>query len=62
MKKEIRIFRFLDCILKKIFFNNVKTDFYHECKREVNDHVGENEKEIEEYLKNYQSTTRWQTL
>lgn len=62
MKKEIRILKMTACLLKKIFFNVKKTDFYHECGEVVDNAAGETESEVEEYLKNYQSTTRWQTV
>ena len=62
MKREIRILKMANCLLKKIFFNGEKTDFYNQCKEAVNNTSESNENEVEEYLKNYQSTTRWQTV
>ena len=62
MKKEFRIFSFVKCILKKKFFNSPKNDIYQDCKEAMNTVVEDNEKEVDEYLKNYQATTRWQTV
>ncbi len=62
MKKGIRIIKIANCLLKKIFFNNQKNDIYHECEQVLNMGNGNNDKEVEEYMKNYQSTTRWQTV
>ena len=62
MKKKIRIFKLAQCLLKKIFFNSRKTDIYHECETALKTSEVKDEEETEEYLKNYQSTTRWQTV
>lgn len=61
MKREKGILKIVNCLIKKIFFKSKKTDFYQECKEGINI-VGENDNEVEEYVKNYQSTTRWQTV
>ena len=64
-----RIFRFLECLgilIKKNFFIKEKHDIPHDCKNvfEMNKKVENNvaEKEAEEYITNYNSTTRWQTV
>ncbi|MBN1987639.1 MAG: hypothetical protein JW761_15110 [Prolixibacteraceae bacterium] len=62
MKKEIRILGFVKCIIKKFFFIDRKNDIYQDCKEAMNAVVEDNEKEVDEYLKNYQATTRWQTV
>ena len=62
MKKEIRILRFVNCIIKKFFFINKKSDIYQNCKEAINGVDEVNENEVAEYLKNYQATTRWQTV
>ena len=62
MKKEIRIVKIASCLLKKIFFNKQKNDFYHECEEVLGNSKEKDEIEVEEYLNNYQSTTRWQTV
>ena len=62
MKKEFRIISFVKCIIKKKFFNNEKNDIYQDCKSVLDNNIGSEENEVEEYLKNYQSTTRWQTI
>ncbi|MCG6187119.1 hypothetical protein [Maribellus maritimus] len=62
MKREIKILKVVNCLLKKIFSNKEKTDFYHECEEVLKSTTVENETEVEEYLKNYQATTRWQTV
>jgi hypothetical protein len=57
----------LKALLKKRFFNLKKTDLNHDCKKafafELNtgDFNSSND-EAEEYLINYTSTTRWQTV
>jgi hypothetical protein len=62
MKKEIRILRFANCIIKKFFFINKKNDIYQDCKEAMNGIGEDNENEVDEYLKSYQTTTRWQTV
>jgi len=60
---------FFDCLkvsIKKKFFNEPKTDICQYYKITINipgitrEDILENE--AEEYLKNYNSTTRWQTV
>lgn len=62
MKKGIRIIKIAECIIKKIFSIGAKNDIYHECETALKTSNEKNENETEEYLKNYQATTRWQTL
>lgn len=61
MKRKIGILKITNCLLKKYFFNSEKTDICHEYKEGVNN-ASEKDNEVEEYVKNYQSTTRWQTV
>lgn len=57
-----------DCLVLKIknyFFNNEKNDISHECEKALILNLTDDNKEntqTEEYLKNYSSTTRWQTV
>lgn len=66
MKKFHVIMHFFDCLIKKIFCICQKNDIYHDCEEALslleNQHMNPGENEVEEYLANYQSTTRWQTL
>lgn len=64
-----RIFAFGQCLkilLKKKIFNSSKTDISHECQRMINDTknlvLADEEKREEEYIDNYNITTRWQTV
>ncbi len=61
MKREIGILKIASCILKKIFFNMQKNDICHEYLEGASNGC-EKDNEVEEYVKNYQSTTRWQTV
>lgn len=62
MKKNFTILKAVQYILKKYFFNSEKSDICHESKIVQNNKKENEEKEVEEYMKNYQSTTRWQTV
>lgn len=62
MKKEIKIVKIVNCLIKKIFSIRQKNDFYHECEEVLGSSKEKDEIEVEEYLNNYQSTTRWQTV
>ena len=64
-----RLHQILTCISKQIknfFSSSPKTDIYQDCQKAINleENIDlENEKlQSEEYLKNYNSTTRWQTV
>ena len=63
-----RIKFILECITKTIknkFFKSQKTDISHECEKLLENMeivVQEGENKEEEYLLNYNITTRWQTL
>ncbi|HKJ79362.1 MAG TPA: hypothetical protein VKA10_07495 [Prolixibacteraceae bacterium] len=65
MKKIITALNCIGSLIKKKFLKSERTDIYQECKNVpvLNHLITENhEPEIEEYYKNYTSTTRWQTL
>lgn len=66
MATVISFFKCVNSKLKKKFFNGQKSDIYHDCIEVLGMNTGvdsEKEKiEVEEYLKNYTATTRWQTL
>jgi hypothetical protein len=62
MKKKIRFIEIANCLIKNFFSNKQKNDIYHGCENVLNPAPVNNENEAEEYMKNYQSTTRWQTL
>jgi hypothetical protein len=66
MKKVKTMLECLKALLKKNFFNNQKTDINHNCKNVFNFDLGKSDfnakNETEEYLNNYKSTTRWQTV
>jgi hypothetical protein len=62
MKKDVSVLGFVKCLIKKFFFIKEKTDIYHKCSEKTNSSFENNEKEIEEVLNTYRSTTRWQTL
>jgi len=55
-----------EMILKKIFFNYPKNDFYHVYEQACNDTIKisdqDEDKEVVEYKSKYNSTTRWQTI
>ena len=64
MKKLQQIFKCAGNILKKKFFNKANNDIYQECKEApvINQLVGSEKNETEEYLSSYNSATRWQTV
>ena len=62
MKKEIKVFKIANCLIRKIFFNDKKNDFYHDCEEVLNVSKEKDEIEVEEYVNSYQLTTRWQTV
>jgi hypothetical protein len=68
MKTIKKMFRCLKSYIKKNFFNLSKTDFPQDCEKVFGmDILNEKEKvelpiPVEEYVNNYKSTTRWQTL
>lgn len=64
-----RIKKLMNCLgktLKKFFFNVRKNDIHQGCENvfglKSNPGEDKNENEVEEYLNNYKSTTRWQTV
>jgi hypothetical protein len=66
MKTLIRFFKCVSFKIKKNFFVSQKHDISHDCEEvpgRFTDVDSEKEKyEVEEYLKNYTATTRWQTV
>ena len=66
MKKLIKIIQCGITQIKKKIFNSKKTDISHECKELIkineNDNSDEELVNSEEYLENYNVTTRWQTI
>lgn len=66
MKKTKKILNCLEISIKKIFFNHQKNDKNQECKNafnlDFNSKKDSAENEVEEYVNNYKSTTRWQTV
>ena len=66
MKTLIQIFKCVNLKLKNFFFNSQKSDIYHDCEAVLgtaSEVVPDQEKnDVEEYMKNYTSTTRWQTV
>jgi hypothetical protein len=66
MKRIKTMIQCLKTLLKKKFFNSRKSDINHECESVFNfdlnnGDVNSNE-EAEDYLNNYKTTTRWQTV
>ena len=59
MKQLKIVMNCMENIIKKNFFNLKKTDKNQSCKDVFKLNTGN---ENEEYLNNYQSTTRWQTV
>ncbi len=64
-----KLFKIIQCgvfQIKKYFFIGEKTDFYQECEEllKFNDNDTSEEEMVhtEEYLENYNVTTRWQTI
>lgn len=66
MKKVVEVLNCVTCKIKKIFFNSENSDICHGCNEEVNfDESIASQEEINslnEYIENYKSTTRWQTI
>ena len=64
MKKVLFIVSCLTKVIKKKIFKSKNTEICHECERLLNlkDKSSDEELKTEEYLKNYNVTTRWQTL
>jgi|GEM_PF-2442647 len=66
MKKVKKMLNCLEISIKKFFFNSIKNDKNQEYKNEFKLDFGSpkdsKENEVEEYLNNYKSTTRWQTI
>jgi hypothetical protein len=68
MKTLKKIINCLENYIKNNFFNLPKTDISQDCEKLFGmDILTENEVEekpipVEEYVTNYKSTTRWQTL
>lgn len=66
MKTLAQIFKCVGLKIKNYFFNSQKNDIYHGCGEVLGttpDVDLEKEKnEVEEYMKNYTATTRWQTV
>ena len=64
MKKVLFILSCLTKVIKKKIFKSQKTEICHECEKLFNlkDKSTDEELKTEEYLKNYNVTTRWQTL
>lgn len=66
MKTLKRIINCLEFLLKKKFFNSTKTNISQECQEVLEKGLLEEsrmeEVPVEEYVVNYRSTTRWQTL
>ena len=66
MKTTILFFKCVSLKIKKKFFKHQKYDNSHACEEwkkfntELN--VGGDQNTVEEYINNYQLTTRWQTL
>ena len=53
-------------VIKKKFFNGQKTDIYQECEKALEltekKEVETEKEQVEEYVNNYNVTTRWQTV
>ena len=66
MKRVKTTIKCLKAFLKKNFFNSKKSDINHNCKNAFNFDISKDdlnaENETEEYLNNYNTTTRWQTV
>ena len=65
MKKAKMFFNCVVLVIKKKFFKMQKTNISQECEKVLNfSEKEEPDTEIqrEEYLKNYNITTRWQTV
>ena len=65
MKRVLFIISCLTKVIKKKIFKSQKTEICHECEKLLNLKDNSSDEELvktEEYLKNYNVTTRWQTL
>lgn len=66
MKTLIQFFTCVSLRIKKNFFNSEINDFSHGCEEVLggypNGDAEREQKEVEEYLNNYTTTTRWQTV
>lgn len=66
MKKVVDILICVALEIKKKFFNKEKSDICHDCIEVLNFNdsaVSQEEiNSLNEYIENYKSTTRWQTL
>ncbi|MCK5730507.1 MAG: hypothetical protein KAH68_05500 [Draconibacterium sp.] len=65
MKRVIFILSCLTKVIKKKIFKSQKTEICHECEKLFNLNDNSTDEELvktEEYLENYNVTTRWQTL
>lgn len=66
MKRLTAMIQCLKTLLKKNFFNRQKNDINHDCKNvfnfDLNNGDLNSKEEAEEYLNNYTTTTRWQTV
>ncbi|MDD4143177.1 MAG: hypothetical protein PHN68_00945 [Prolixibacteraceae bacterium] len=66
MKNLGFLFCNFETLLKKYFFNNVKTDIYHVCEDAYNSATSNKDQsednDATDYKNKYNSTTRWQTI
>ncbi|MFW5774231.1 MAG: hypothetical protein ACOCWD_06070 [Tangfeifania sp.] len=66
MKQVKMMIQCLKNSLKKIFFISQKSDINHDCKKAFSFDLKKGDlnsnEETEEYLNNYKTTTRWQTV
>ena len=66
MKRVKMMIQCLRNLLKKNFFNSQKSDINHDCKSVFSFDLKKGDlnsnEEAEEYLNNYKTTTRWQTV
>ena len=68
MKTLIKMFNCLENYIKKNFFNLSKSDISQDCEKVfgMDSPIEKNTEEfpipVEEYVSDYKSTTRWQTL
>lgn len=66
MKTVIQFFKCVGFEIKNNFFNRQKNDISHDCETvlglNTDTDLEKEINEVEEYLKNYTTTTRWQTV
>jgi len=66
MKRVKMMIQCLRNLIKKNFFNSQKSDINHDCKNAFSFDLKKGDlnsnEEAEEYLNNYKTTTRWQTV